>query len=561
MEKRALKICIILSTALTINTFAWAGTATVSWDPNAEPDLAGYKAYYGTSSRNYSQSIDMGNVINYTVSGLAEGQTYYFTVTAYNSSGLESDYSNEVSKIVPVSPPSDTTPPIISGLSTSNLTSTGLTIAWNTDEPADTQIEYGTSTSYGFFSTLNSVLATNHSQSLSGLSSSTLYHFRLRSRDASGNLAISGDFTFTTQSAPPPADTTPPVQSSITAINISATGATIQWNTDEPANSQVEYGTTTSYGSWTTLISTLGTSHNHVLTGLTPQTLYYYVVRNRDAVGNLRVSPEKTFTTIAASDTLPPLISSVQSTNISSSSATITWVTDELSTSQVESGPTGSYGFSTAQDTSLTLNHSQTITGLQSGSLYHFRVESADVSGNLTYSTDQTFTTAPLEKTSSPTDLQDFEAIPLNNKIKLRWTNPNHPSLKGVRITFVTDLATGQFSSKPPDEILLGDFTAGSGESQIFLHENLNNGTTYHYTAYTYDEMGNFSGAVYAEATPRENEENLPGFGCGRTKDTSDRSGQTNGQVPLSLAMLALAFIFMKLRRRLTWEGLTYPAG
>jgi len=61
--------------------------------------VAGYKLYYGTSSRNYSNNINVGMVTSYTVSGLAPG-TYYFTVTAYDASGNESGFSNEAIKTI-----------------------------------------------------------------------------------------------------------------------------------------------------------------------------------------------------------------------------------------------------------------------------------------------------------------------------------------------------------------------------------------------------------------------------------------------------------------------------
>jgi hypothetical protein len=87
----------ILLLALLISEWARAGQVTLSWDANTEPDLAGYKIHYGTSSRSYSVHIDVQNVRSYTVTGLTDGQTYYFASTAYNASGDESAYSNEVS--------------------------------------------------------------------------------------------------------------------------------------------------------------------------------------------------------------------------------------------------------------------------------------------------------------------------------------------------------------------------------------------------------------------------------------------------------------------------------
>jgi hypothetical protein len=75
-----------------------AQNVTLLWDPpNAESDIAGYRLYYGTASGNYSQSTEVGNATTTTVSNLAVGQTYYFVVTDFNTAGLESLPSNEVS--------------------------------------------------------------------------------------------------------------------------------------------------------------------------------------------------------------------------------------------------------------------------------------------------------------------------------------------------------------------------------------------------------------------------------------------------------------------------------
>jgi len=77
-----------------------AADVTLAWDPNTETDLAGYKIYYGTASRVYGAPIVIGNQTTYTVTGLPPG-VFYFAVTAYNTAGLESGYSNEVSTTIP----------------------------------------------------------------------------------------------------------------------------------------------------------------------------------------------------------------------------------------------------------------------------------------------------------------------------------------------------------------------------------------------------------------------------------------------------------------------------
>jgi hypothetical protein len=73
-----------------------AHQVTLAWDPNTEPDLYGYIAYWGTSSRNYPYLTDVGNITTHTITGLQEGQVYYFAVTAYDSDYNEGGYSDEV---------------------------------------------------------------------------------------------------------------------------------------------------------------------------------------------------------------------------------------------------------------------------------------------------------------------------------------------------------------------------------------------------------------------------------------------------------------------------------
>jgi RHS repeat-associated protein len=91
------------------------------------------------------------------------------------------------------------TVPDITGVSSSAVTHNSANISWTTNEPADSQVEYGTDQTYGQWTALNPTLVTAHSQALSGLNSDTLYHYRVKSKDATGNLAMSVDFTFRTQ--------------------------------------------------------------------------------------------------------------------------------------------------------------------------------------------------------------------------------------------------------------------------------------------------------------------------------------------------------------------------
>ena len=99
-----LKRCLggfLLLSSFSINTVQALQSVTLAWDPNSETNLVGYVFYHGTASGQYSSSNNVGNATNTTVSGLQEGGTYFFAVTAYDNSGLESDPSNEVSYTVP----------------------------------------------------------------------------------------------------------------------------------------------------------------------------------------------------------------------------------------------------------------------------------------------------------------------------------------------------------------------------------------------------------------------------------------------------------------------------
>ena len=94
----------VLAVVLVQAQLAWAADVLVEWDPNPEADLAGYKLYYGTSPRTrgvYAETVVISdkNLTNWSLS--LPGDTYYFALTAYDASGNESEFSIEVSAVVP----------------------------------------------------------------------------------------------------------------------------------------------------------------------------------------------------------------------------------------------------------------------------------------------------------------------------------------------------------------------------------------------------------------------------------------------------------------------------
>src|SRR5690242_18776073 len=93
----------------------------------------------------------------------------------------------------------------ISNVAAATVTQSAATITWNTSAAANSQVEYGTTPAYGSTTALDPTMVTAHQEVLSGLQAATVYHYRVRSTDASNQINTSGDLTLTTAG-----DTTPP---------------------------------------------------------------------------------------------------------------------------------------------------------------------------------------------------------------------------------------------------------------------------------------------------------------------------------------------------------------
>lgn len=188
--------------------------------------------------------VDPGTyTISATASGLGTAQDVV-TITAGN-----------VSNINLVVGTSDTVPPVISSVASSNVTDVAATITWTTDEASDSVVEYGPTTSYGSTAS-DTDMVTAHSVALSGLSAATTYHYRVKSKDASNNQSVSADYTFTTNN--------PGQVNDIIIDNLSAV-MTGSWSagtasTDKYATNYVYkgQGTGTAYVTFTPTIVTAG---------------------------------------------------------------------------------------------------------------------------------------------------------------------------------------------------------------------------------------------------------------------------------------------------------------
>lgn len=100
-----LTVCGLVALTPTVSTVAANASAsasvTLSWDPSPSPQTVGYHVYYGTASRNYTSMVDAGAATRTVLAGLMPGMTYYLAVTAYDVSGLESEFSDEIAFTAP----------------------------------------------------------------------------------------------------------------------------------------------------------------------------------------------------------------------------------------------------------------------------------------------------------------------------------------------------------------------------------------------------------------------------------------------------------------------------
>lgn len=119
--------------------------------------------------------------------------TIYFRADNVSTNGLIYKKMS-VREITPIA---DTIPPVISSIIVNKLTENTATVSWTTNEQADTQVEYGFSTSYDQLTVLDPTLVVEHTANLVALVAGNTYHYRVRSKDDAGNLAVSLDQVIT----------------------------------------------------------------------------------------------------------------------------------------------------------------------------------------------------------------------------------------------------------------------------------------------------------------------------------------------------------------------------
>jgi YD repeat-containing protein len=281
---------------------------------------------------------------------------------------------------------SDTIPPVVSLVTATNITGAGVNINWDTNESADSQVEYGMTTAYGSSSPIDFNFVTSHSIGLVGLTEATLYHYRVHSRDGAGNLTTSADHAFLTEAW----DTfSPTAPTSLTAIP-HETEPTIDLNwaaaTDNVgvAGYEIERCQGSGCSSFMPVATVAGLTSNDI--GLEVAASYSYRVRAIDAAGNLGPwSSTASATTASIADAIPPTAPpTLSGTGVSATQIDLIWEasTDNVGVTSYELWQCQGNGCTNFSPVSLVATLTFSHIELAKGTRYRYQVRATDAAGN-----------------------------------------------------------------------------------------------------------------------------------------------------------------------------------
>lgn len=328
----------------------------------------------------------------------------------------------------------DTTAPAINDINVS-VFETSATITWTTDEAATSVADYGEDTDYTLGSISNNSETQAHSVTLTGLTGSTDYHAQLTVVDSVGLSTTSNDVSFTTTAAP-----------IVYALSVTTSGAgTGQIN---PASGQHNEGVI-------------------VEITATPDSGSEFVGWSGGITSNqnpLSITMDQAYSVVAnfQLDSTPPVISDI-TVSASTSSALVTWTTNEPATSELSYGETDSYEIGSVVNGSFTQMHTAQIIGLSAGATYLAKIVVEDMVGlttTLTIPSIQTSTT-PQRITGGLIALYEFEeaagSVVLDTSgfgtpLDLQVSNTN--AVTWVSGGLIVDSETSISSSVPASKII-----------------------------------------------------------------------------------------------------------
>ena len=474
-------------------------TATLNGTVNANDGSTTVTFEYGTDT-GYGTTVtadqspvtgSTDTAVSANLTGLTDGVTYHYRVAAVNAGGTT--YGEDMSFTTGVTPPTAVTT-AASGVSAPDAVLNG-TVNANGSSTSVT-FQYGNNTDYNRTvgavpDTVTGTSDTGVSANISDLVSNMTYHFRVVATNLGGT-TYGSDLTFTTGTGPA---VTTEAASAVGSDNAVLNG-TVNANNDSTTVT-IEYGLTTAYGTTVTadespVTGIADTPVSSTLTSLSPSTTYHYRVVGQNA-GGTTYGADMTFIT-GASDPDAPTAVTGAATGLGATTATLVGSVDSKNHSTTvtfEYGLDTSYGTTVTADQSPVIGEnpsyvSSSLTGLTSGTYYHYRVVAVNAYGT-SYGADETFYTAapsaPTVATDAATSVGTGSAV-LNGTV-----NANNTA---ASVQFQYGLTTSYGSFAAADQSPVTGITDTPVSASI---SGLSNNTTYHYRVYALSTYGIVYGA------------------------------------------------------------------
>jgi fibronectin type 3 domain-containing protein len=430
----------------------------LTWNPSTDPYVVAYKIYYGTQSHVYSSSITYGDISDVTISGLADGQTYYFAVSAVDNEGNESALSGEAVYTVP-------------GASSGSLTVVGSTaalqavqVSWTASPDADV---YGYAVYYGTQSGVytNSVIFYGATEGIiTGLAGNTTFYFAVAPIDSYG---IESTFSGEASYLVPAAGTI----RLVARAPMDSPGVELAWNAppgEGTVSYNIYYGTQS--GNYTQ-VQNYGNVNDFIVLGLVPGQIYYFAVTAVDAYGN--ESPFSNEASMTAAGP-PPVGIMVDGSTAALGAVNVSWTPS----------PDGNvYGYCVdywAQGSSVTNSAefygvtAAMISGLGGGTNYNFAISPIDPYGIETIASSVASFTVPVPQ---PVVL-NAQTSTNPAGVSLSWSTVSNEGVVGYNVYYGTES---------------GNYTQSQSYGNInnTVVQGLEGGQTYYFAVYPVDAYGN----------------------------------------------------------------------
>jgi uncharacterized repeat protein (TIGR02543 family) len=305
---------------------------------------------------------------------LAASKEHKVTISSTDAAG-NGPVTRDISFTTP--PATDTLAPVITkGPWSIDITSSAATIAWETNEPANSGVSYNDGTAYEVLN--DDALTFSHAVRMTGLKPNTAYNVTVSSKDAMGNGPTLSE-TFVVRTLVEQDNQAPVFLSPPTACNVNRQLIQLCFVTDEPSSVVVRYGTTSDKLEKAQANAPLIQQHTLPINGLTPSTNYFFRISVKDQAGNESVSEVLQVATLAGIGQDPVFVTEPTVSYEGQHRAVIEWETDRPCTALVEYG-IKNYA-SQVSSAELSIKHSLVLPRLNPATTYQYRVTATDVDG------------------------------------------------------------------------------------------------------------------------------------------------------------------------------------